>query len=307
VNLWELVKGSVNDSVDSPRKAGEKLEGYAAAMKEQKDRRIAEREYRGRVFFIGDIHGDLETLSKMLSRIEVSSLEREEAFLVFLGDYIDRGPRQLESLFTALEVWSLYPRSVVVLRGNHEPLSSVSPYPHDFPEELVMRFGYEKGSELYWKARELFELLPMASIINGEIAAVHGGIPTLTYQRSESVLEYLSGRDDEDKLKVSVELLWNDPTDDPVVRLPSPRGAGYLWGPKVTEWARKKFGLKQIVRGHEACDMGYKFNHGGAVLTLFSRTGPPYFNRSAAYAVLDLSREDWTESILSSIFFIIAS
>jgi len=50
-------------------------------------------------------------------------------------------------------------------------------------------------------------------------------------------------------------------------------------------------GARTLVRGHEPCELGYRFNHGGLILTLFSRKGPPYFNEMAAYLELDLSMD----------------
>ena len=49
-------------------------------------------------------------------------------------------------------------------------------------------------------------------------------------------------------------------------------------------------GVNVLFRGHEPCDLGYKFNHHGRVLTLFSRKGSPYYNERGAYLAVDLSR-----------------
>ena len=43
----------------------------------------------GRTFAIGDIHGDLAALELLLARLPTLTAEDT---LVFLGDYIDRGP-----------------------------------------------------------------------------------------------------------------------------------------------------------------------------------------------------------------------
>ena len=43
-------------------------------------------------------------------------------------------------------------------------------------------------------------------------------------------------------------------------------------------------------RGHEPVGEGFKINHDGKVLTLFSRKGPPYFNKHAAYLDFPLSK-----------------
>ncbi|MGC8558203.1 MAG: hypothetical protein ACP5NC_04340, partial [Nitrososphaeria archaeon] len=44
-----------------------------------------------------------------------------------------------------------------------------------------------------------------------------------------------------------------------------------------------------LVRGHEACE-GYMINHDGLVYTVFSRTGKPYFNTKAAFAIIENGR-----------------
>jgi protein phosphatase len=63
---------------------------------------------------------------------------------------------------------------------------------------------------------------------------------------------------------------------------PSPRGAGFLFGPDVTDRFLKSLSVKVVVRAHEPCD-GYEVLHGGRLITIFSRKGSPYFNDRAAY------------------------
>ena len=43
----------------------------------------------GRTFVVGDIHGDLAALDTLLARLP--DLDADDT-LVFLGDYLDRGP-----------------------------------------------------------------------------------------------------------------------------------------------------------------------------------------------------------------------
>lgn len=70
-----------------------------------------------RTFAIGDIHGDLDQLKDLLARVQ--PLGKGDK-LVFLGDYVDRGPKSREVIdFVRREL----PRTgakVVCLRGNHE-------------------------------------------------------------------------------------------------------------------------------------------------------------------------------------------
>ncbi len=282
----------------------EDAEGLTSKLNEYRDLLANELTKKGKVpilkppsrcIIIGDIHGDLTTLSKILTRITLHTLKSGDALVVFLGDYIDRGPHQLETLLAVLELKFRYPDIVYALRGNHEPPRYLIPSPHDFPEELIMRFGYSKGIQLYDLFMEIFDVLPHALVIEREILLLHGGLPTITYKRASSIHEYLIGKSAAEQNLILTEVLWNDPIDHNIVSLPSPRGAGYLFGTKVTYWALHKFNLRVIVRGHEPANMGYKLNHNKKVITLFSRVGAPYYNASAAYMDLDLTSDRWWE------------
>jgi protein phosphatase len=87
------------------------------------------------------------------------------------------------------------------------------------------------------------------------------------------------------------DLLWSDPNDVIQDVSPSPRGAGKLFGKSVTERVLEKLNAKILIRGHEPCEKGFKINHDGKVLTLFSRKGSPYFNKYGAYLDLPLSQK----------------
>ncbi len=71
----------------------------------------------GRTFAIGDIHGDLAHLERLLTRLP--SLTAEDT-LVFLGDYIDRGPDSAGVVARVRTLQADGPMKVVALRGNHE-------------------------------------------------------------------------------------------------------------------------------------------------------------------------------------------
>jgi diadenosine tetraphosphatase ApaH/serine/threonine PP2A family protein phosphatase len=87
------------------------------------------------------------------------------------------------------------------------------------------------------------------------------------------------------------DLLWSDPNDMVKEVLYSPRGAGKLFGKSVTEKVLRKLNVNILIRGHEPCEEGFKLNHDGKVLTLFSRKGAPYFNAYGAYLRLPLSKK----------------
>jgi Calcineurin-like phosphoesterase len=70
-----------------------------------------------RSFAIGDIHGDTAHLFKLLSCLP--KLDEEDT-LVFVGDYVDRGPHSAQVVDYIRTMSSRTPAKVVALRGNHE-------------------------------------------------------------------------------------------------------------------------------------------------------------------------------------------
>lgn len=235
---------------------------------------------------IGDIHGDLDTLAMILSRARVPEiLDEDRVGLVFLGDYVDRGPAQIEVMALIAELKALYGGRVLLLRGNHEPPPGLLPYPHDFPSMLLALYG-DDGRRVYEAFYRVFQAMPYAAVA-GPVLMMHGGLPTYNYRDASSLEEYLEAGRKPSQILLE-EVLWNDPSDYVDEWAPSPRGAGRLFGPRVTEHVCRVHGCSLVVRGHEPSATGYKYNHGGRVLTLFSRLGPPYMNEKAAFLRLSV-------------------
>ncbi len=67
---------------------------------------------------IGDIHGNLEALDDLLQ--QVGRVVGSEDSVVFLGDYIDRGPDSKGCIDRILRFQAESPARVVCLCGNHE-------------------------------------------------------------------------------------------------------------------------------------------------------------------------------------------
>jgi diadenosine tetraphosphatase ApaH/serine/threonine PP2A family protein phosphatase len=71
----------------------------------------------GRLFAVGDIHGCPDELRAMLNQIA----PREGDTVVFIGDYVDRGPSARDVVEQLLEL-ERGPAEVVFLKGNHEDM-----------------------------------------------------------------------------------------------------------------------------------------------------------------------------------------
>ena len=72
----------------------------------------------GRTFAIGDIHGQLDELEKLL--VKLPKLEAQDT-LVFLGDYVDRGPKSAQVVELVRHgLPRVLPAKIVALCGSHE-------------------------------------------------------------------------------------------------------------------------------------------------------------------------------------------
>ncbi len=71
---------------------------------------------KDKIFVIGDIHGCADELRLLLRSLPIE----DDSLIVFLGDYVDRGPQSREVLEIVLKLKEKY--NVVPLMGNHEQM-----------------------------------------------------------------------------------------------------------------------------------------------------------------------------------------
>lgn len=238
---------------------------------------------QGKAIVVGDLHGDLESLTTILLRSQFIKRVREnEICLIFLGDYGDRGEETLEVYWVVLKLKLIFPKNVVLLRGNHEGPPDLGVHPFDLPYFLRQKYGH-KWQELFPLFPELFNTLPYTVVIPGKYLLLHGGLPVNISSIKDIEKAYFN-HPAKDHL---TQILWNDPGEIEGF-FPSPRGAGVIFGADVSEDVLKKLKLKTLIRSHEPCN-GVMVTHQGRVLTLFSRKGPPYYNTQAAYLNINLS------------------
>jgi protein phosphatase len=241
----------------------------------------------GEATVIGDIHGDVETLAEILhhSGFLKKTQRDEKPLLVFMGDYGDRGIYSPEVYYIVLKLKETHPEQVVLMRGNHEGPDDLMPSPHDLPSHLQRKFG-EDWSQAYGKLRQLFANLYNALLITDTCVLLHAGVPS----QAKSI-DDLAWADKKHPNEPHLEeILWSDPEEGIEGTYPSPRGAGRLFGKDITDRFLQMLNVKLLIRGHEPSENGYRINHKGEILTLFSRKGDPYSNKQAAYLQLGLAR-----------------
>jgi serine/threonine protein phosphatase 1 len=73
--------------------------------------------HNGRLFAIGDIHGCPDELAAIVKTIA----PRAEDTVVFVGDYVDRGPSARDAVEIVLDLQK-GPAEIVTLKGNHEDM-----------------------------------------------------------------------------------------------------------------------------------------------------------------------------------------
>lgn len=72
------------------------------------------------IYAIGDIHGNLYLLERLMDKLQ-PDLDRDQ--LIFMGDYIDRGPHSQEVVDYVMRLRHLAPpEHVICLKGNHEAM-----------------------------------------------------------------------------------------------------------------------------------------------------------------------------------------
>ncbi len=122
----------------------------------------------GRLFAIGDVHGCPKELELLLVYLHTSLGLNESDFVVFQGDYIDRGPDSRAVVELLISFQSEFP-NVVFLKGNHEDmLLNYLGYPGHLGESYLGNGGREfllsYRMALLTPPSEIVTLLPSAHL-----------------------------------------------------------------------------------------------------------------------------------------------
>eukprot|EP01061_Rhynchopus_euleeides_P019666 TRINITY_DN32264_c0_g1_i2.p1 TRINITY_DN32264_c0_g1~~TRINITY_DN32264_c0_g1_i2.p1 ORF type:complete len:562 (+),score=105.61 TRINITY_DN32264_c0_g1_i2:111-1796(+) len=182
---------------------------------------------RGPCYVLGDIHGNYQDLQYFTTNlIAFRHIKYCAHSFVFLGDYVDRGPHDVECLAYLLSLKVQAPDKVVMLRGNHEDRRQNFHLKESFHNHCVQLFGEEGGLEVWNRANDLFEYFPVCGVINQKVFCCHGGIPQVPRDaakhpmRIRDVLEKvtfplrLEGDSADPYLQTCTDLLWSDPGKD---------------------------------------------------------------------------------------------
>lgn len=137
-----------------------------------------------RVFAFGDFHGDIISFGGFLRDLrdkgvldERFELKNENDYILFLGDYVDRGCYGMEVVYTILRLMKANPQRVKAVRGNHEDFTMCQYF--GFLDELRAKLGDNYGRKLFDEIKDFHELMPVGFVFgHGEdwVLGCHGGL-----------------------------------------------------------------------------------------------------------------------------------
>jgi len=126
------------------------------------------------VVVIGDIHGKIHSLLRILENLKSRkflqddfTISNPDNYIIFLGDYADRGIYGVEVWYTIMRLKIANPDNVILLRGNHERYKLA--YNLGFLKEIIQKYGQQLVEEnvntntgLFMSIVKLFYKLPHA-------------------------------------------------------------------------------------------------------------------------------------------------
>lgn len=225
------------------------------------------------IIIVGDLHGNIFDLIRIFRKF---GYPRTTNYL-FLGDYVDRGEDQVDTMCLLLLAKVLYPENVFLLRGNHET--------DDYNSKLSFYDECKKKNIPFEPFAKLFETLPFCAIVGQKIFCVHGGISPKLLD-----LEMIRTIQMPTKLPtfgVVTDMLWSDPDASIEYYGSSKRNAGFTYGSKAVNEFLERFGFELIVRSHETVPNGYEFPFPDqqTVVTVFSSSNAKDNNKAAVMVV----------------------
>jgi diadenosine tetraphosphatase ApaH/serine/threonine PP2A family protein phosphatase len=237
----------------------------------------------------GDIHGQLLDLFQLF-RVSGEDIGPQHQYL-FMGDYVDRGYSSLETFAYLAYLKVKHPTSLFLLRGNHESRDVNATY--GLRNDCETLYGH---TGLWQLANSIFDLLPIAAVIDRQIFCVHGGLsPTFAFVQHLSILNRKREIDPPEKaglseieLRAIVDITWSDP-ESVSKFVPNPRGKGTLFGPiqtrhflynnrlaKGRQTTRSDPRHAFLARSHQVAQLGWEWVHQDALVTVWSAPNYAY-------------------------------
>lgn len=225
---------------------------------------------------IGDIHGDLKSVTKIVTNFYQEKIES----LVFLGDYVDRGKYSLIAFAYLLSLAIAWPTRIQLLKGNHEDYKINKKY--GFEKEIKQFFPKSTDRQMVQDIFvDIYNNISLCAITPFQSFCCHGGIPEglkdlndfNRIPKPHSDLHFLVEGDDLRYLQsLYRQINWNDPVEDQKNEFETSfRGLDIF---TFNESAVEKFldltNCKRVIRAHESSRGAFQSIFDGKVLHIFS-------------------------------------
>jgi serine/threonine-protein phosphatase 6 catalytic subunit len=202
------------------------------------------------VMICGDIHGQFYDLKELL---RIGGMVPSTSY-IFLGDFVDRGSHSVETFVLLLALKARYPSHVTLLRGNHESRGITQVY--GFFEEIMNKYG---NSSVWKYFTRVFDYLNVAAVVDSKVLCVHGGLsPEIVTIDQIRTIDRVQEIPHEGAF---CDLMWSDPEDihEDLWHV-SPRGAGFLFGARVTSEFNHINNLELVARAHQLVNEGWRYH-----------------------------------------------
>ena len=267
-------------------------------------------ELEGDFIIVGDIHGSLHDLLRILKFIQ-----EKHSKVIFLGDYIDRGCFSLECITILFAMKVMNPDSFYLIRGNHEfeqlcrlygfrneiinyhdPQKTETSDDDKIPkikksQSLIIddlnteddiliedqytnycdMFRYKYTEKLYYSFIKAFSYLPISAILNKTTFCIHGGLsPKLDH------IDDLNKKIPKPIITFETndllsDVVWSDPSYSlNAAYEENPRGRGCLFNIESALNFLKNNSLVRMIRAHQCVMNGSLQNFNGKCITVFS-------------------------------------
>lgn len=283
IKINEKIKSIIQDTdkeitLDNIGIFGDEINKQIEILNKYKNQKFQNIELNSENIFIwGDIHCDYNSLkTSFLKIINNNEINLGNAYIIFLGDYIDRGTLPLQTLLFLLKIKNLFKDKCILLKGNHEILETNGSgmYISEVTPAETVDFLYEYlKSETVNKICTFLTNLPYCLIIkikSEKLFFVHGGIPPNRYLDTFNLESLISGTEKTEETILKT-LLWGDPVNFPFKY--NDIDTRFQFGEKQFTDFMKKNGLSVLIRSHEPIENGYKYMYDNKLLTIFSTGG----------------------------------
>ena len=135
------------------------------------------------IYIIGDICGRLQDLFTIESRLW-HSFPIVSANYLFLGNFVEFGGNGIECIIYLFALKLIAPKKIFLIKGCHEvgdvgDVRDVTDFQikNNFQKECTQKYGQKIGLKVWQLINGVFDVLPIAAIINESIFCANGGIP----------------------------------------------------------------------------------------------------------------------------------